>query len=99
MIADLWKRAFVDNDTDLTVQETDAVLQIGVQVYGTNSIFEKFAASDSDFTESEQRVIDTAARAFIERNEFVQEEDIIYRGARGDILNMPLSTITYKEWS
>lgn len=99
MIADIWKRAFVDNDTDLTEQEKDAVFQIGIQLYGSESLFEKFAGTDADFTESEQGEIDTAARAFIERYQLLQEEDIIYRGARGDILNMPLSTITFKEWS
>lgn len=29
----------------------------------------------------------------------MKESDIIYKGPKGDILNMPLSSITYLDWS
>ena len=100
LISDLWTRRFTWNDTDLTTQEKNAILQIGTQVYGSSKLFQKFAVeTTADFTESEQKVIDGAAKAFLQKYSVLTEADIIYRGSRGDILNMPLSTITFTEWS
>lgn len=72
-----------------------------MELFGSQELFEKFRnePDDSLFTESEQVTIDAAHRAFIEKYEVLDESMVIYQGPKGDIRNMPLSSLTANEWS
>ena len=73
--------------------------EVGIQLYGTEQLFTTYLNSQGDFDESTQSQIDAAYKAFISRYQVLTENDIIYRGPKGDILNMPQSSITYLEWN
>ena len=43
--------------------------------------------------------IDSAHRAFLEKYKVLDDSMILFSGPKGDLLNMPTSSITATEWS
>lgn len=99
LVEDVWKRAIVNKKRDLIVQEANALKQVGTQLLGSGQLWEKFYAATDDFTELEQKAVDDSFDNFISQYAVFNDYVIVYRGRKGDILNMPLSSITFSEWN
>ena len=99
LVEDVWKRAIVNKKRDFIVQEANALKQVGTQLLGSGQFWEKFYAATDDFTELEQKAVDDSFDNFISQYAVFNDYVIVYRGRKGDILNMPLSSITFSEWN
>ena len=73
--------------------------EVGIMLYGSQFLFEVFENTNRDFLQAEQETVDASHRAFIEKYQTLDQSDIIYKGPKGDILNMPLSSLTAIEWA
>jgi len=51
LIGDLWSRAFSKGEK-LTFEQSSAVRQVGIQLYGSDAVFTQQLSSDSDFNKS-----------------------------------------------
>lgn len=99
LVEDVWKRAIISKKRDLLNPEADALEKVGTQLLGSKQLWAKFYAATEDFSEVEQSTVDASFDAFIQQYAVLNDYVIVYRGKKGDILNMPLSTITHSEWN
>ena len=66
-------------------------------MFGTSELFQVYRSTEDDFDQFVQTQIDSALRSFLSRFQQLEESDRLYE--RPNILSMPLTTLSTREWS